>query len=272
MSTAISFGLVVYNEAGLIERCLKSIADVAAEIILVHDGPCTDATLDIARRYGAQIFVREREEGSDPHRPFILREAKNDWVFMIDADEFLSPDLAGFLATFDPDTRACAAYAFKWPLWNGTRYVTSTNYRPCLFYRPLAWAIGLHNFSTQTVGAVCRQNYILEHQPKNSKIGVRLVGTTLRQRVERDARQFAKGYKILEKYNEALIPDEFKRWFASFTHFPLYCAGYNSVKHFVGSYKNTWRDGWSAVVLGLQLGLYQYKLAVALWKLKKTSK
>src|SRR5947209_4203128 len=57
---SISACLVVHDEEKLIERCLASLDGVVDEIVLVHDGPCTDRTLDIARGYGARVFERPR--------------------------------------------------------------------------------------------------------------------------------------------------------------------------------------------------------------------
>ena len=41
----ISACLVVYNEEKVIRQCLDSIKGFVDEIILVHDGQCTDKTL-----------------------------------------------------------------------------------------------------------------------------------------------------------------------------------------------------------------------------------
>jgi glycosyltransferase involved in cell wall biosynthesis len=270
MKTPITFGIVAYHESERITRCLDSIAPVAHEIIVVHDGPCRDRTLVIARRYGARTEVRSRENGSDPHRPFILRAAKHDWVFMIDADEFLSIGLQNFLRDFNP-APGIAAYAFKWPFWNGRTYVTSANYRACLFDRRKAWAIGLHNFGVQTTGAVERAPLLLEHRPARPKLGLHLLNTApFQMRIQRDAQQYAKGYVVLEKFNEHLIPDRAKRYFARFSAHPRCYALYNFIRHFFGAYKTNWRDGWHGFTLSLQLAIYQFKLAMALDRYLKT--
>jgi Glycosyltransferases involved in cell wall biogenesis len=58
MRNKISACIVVYNEEKVIKRCLDSIKNVVDEIILVHDGPCKDRTLEIAKRYTNKIFIR----------------------------------------------------------------------------------------------------------------------------------------------------------------------------------------------------------------------
>lgn len=264
----ITFGIVAYNEEERIRRCLDSIAQVADEIILVHDGSCDDQTLAIGKEYTDKVFIRDRLGGSDPHRLYILEQASNEWVFMIDADEFLSEPLKAFLAQLSVPEQ-CGAIAFKWPLWNGNVQVTKTNYRPCLFHKKKCWAIGLHNFSIQTNEDIARYDYVLEHRPKTQKVQLGLLSGGLKSRIERDAARFALGYERLEKYNEACIPPSFISWFHAYTAHPLFYAPVNLLKYFLGSYRHIYKDGWYGFILSLQLGLYQYKLAFALWKIKR---
>lgn len=265
---AITFALVVYHEEALIRRCLESIKDVAAEIMIVHDGDCQDRTLAIAGEYTDKIYVRPRLGGSDPHRIFLLQHAQNDWIFMIDADEFLSLELKNFLKTATLDA-GLGAYAFKWPLWNGARYVTRSNYRACLFYRPKAWAVALHNFSTQTVGTVVKLDYVLEHRPTQNKVSWQRFAGQLKTRLDRDARCFLQGYEALDKFNEALIPDSFPEWYKKYVARPQYYAYVNFCRHLLGSLKNTWRDGYYGVLVSVQAAIYQFKLAQRIAQLKK---
>jgi glycosyltransferase involved in cell wall biosynthesis len=267
-TTKITFGLVVYHEEALLRRCLESIKDVADEIIVVHDGPCSDKTLAIAKEYTNKVIVGDRIGGSDPHRLLILKESSNDWVFMIDADEFLSVGLQSFLknATLEANF---GAYSFKWPLWNGSRYVTMTNYRACLFNKPKVWAIGLHNFSIQTAEPIKKIDLVLEHQPAISKVSFSRFSGQLKKRLERDANCFAKGFEALPKYNEALIPETFKQWFASYLAHPLRYAFTDGIKYFLGTLKNNWRDGYYGLVVSFQAGIYRCKLAYRIYKILK---
>lgn len=268
----ISFGLVVYNEEKLISRCLESIKDIADEILIVHDGDCDDNTLNIVSNYTDKIFVRGHKGGSDPHRIFLLKQAKNDWIFMIDADEYLSKELKEFLKMVNLNKSDCSAYAFKWPIWNGEKYVTYNNFRPCLFNKNKCWAISLHNFSTQVIGDICRNNNYLEHKSKTSKFGLSIVKKNLNDRIKRDANQFLIGYDKLEKFNEELIPSSFKKWFKSYLKFPLFYAFFNFFKHFFGSFKNNIKDGPAGFVVSMQLAIYQLKLGIKIWKIKRKLK
>jgi len=91
----ISALLVVHNEEKLIKKCLDSIKDVVDEIIIIHDGPCKDRTLEIAKNYGiTEIYISSKKIGNaEPHRPFAAQMAKGEWLLPIDADEYLSDKL-----------------------------------------------------------------------------------------------------------------------------------------------------------------------------------
>jgi glycosyltransferase involved in cell wall biosynthesis len=89
----ISAVMVIYNEEKVLERALKSFCDVVEEIIIVHDGKCTDKSLEIARKYTDKVFELEHVGVAEKHRPFTYKKAKNDWILQVDADEYLSREL-----------------------------------------------------------------------------------------------------------------------------------------------------------------------------------
>lgn len=84
----ISTCIVLRNEEKVIERCLQSVKLISAEIIVVHDGPCTDNSLVIAKKYQAKIFQEKYIGEAEFHRPLTYTKAQGDWILQIDADEF----------------------------------------------------------------------------------------------------------------------------------------------------------------------------------------
>ena len=84
----ISACLVVHNEEKLIGRCLESIKNLVDEIIVVHDGPCQDKTLEIAMNFTNKIFEREQIGSMEPHLAFAYNNSHSEWMMRIDADEF----------------------------------------------------------------------------------------------------------------------------------------------------------------------------------------
>jgi glycosyltransferase involved in cell wall biosynthesis len=89
--------VLTFNEETNIEACLQSVAAWADEIFVVDSGS-QDRTVEIARRYTDNIAVHAFESYSSQrnwsldHLPL-----KNEWVFNIDADERVTPELAATL-------------------------------------------------------------------------------------------------------------------------------------------------------------------------------
>jgi len=88
----ISAVINTYNEEKNIERCLKSVKDLAEEIIVV-DMYSTDRTVEIAKKYKAKVFFHKYTRYVEPARNFALTKATGDWIFLIDADEEASQTL-----------------------------------------------------------------------------------------------------------------------------------------------------------------------------------
>ena len=86
-----SFCLITLNEEQNLPRCLKSCAGLADEIIVLDSGS-TDATEKIAREFGAR-FERQNWLGYVGQKNKVLSLASHEWIFSLDADEELSPEL-----------------------------------------------------------------------------------------------------------------------------------------------------------------------------------
>ncbi len=88
----VSCCLIVKNEIDVFERCINSIKDilkgVVDEIIVVDTGS-TDGTQQLAFELGCKVFDFEWCHDFAKARNFAVSKAKNDWVFSIDADEFI---------------------------------------------------------------------------------------------------------------------------------------------------------------------------------------
>ena len=93
MSTiSLSVILITHNEAGNISACLESVA-FADEWIVVDSGS-TDATCAIARSLGATVVPTTDWPGFGAQKNRALALARGRWVFSIDADERVTPELA----------------------------------------------------------------------------------------------------------------------------------------------------------------------------------
>lgn len=88
----ISVVLLTRNEVHNIEACLKSCS-FADEWIVVDDGS-SDGTVETARRLGAKVFSRSLGGDWASQKNFGIEQAAGPWIFLIDADERVTPDLA----------------------------------------------------------------------------------------------------------------------------------------------------------------------------------
>ena len=122
----MSLCLIVKNEEDNLPGCLGSAADLVDEVIVVDTGS-TDATKEIARRYGAKVFDFPWCDSFAAARNESLRHATGDWVFWMDADDRLDEDNRGKLrALFAGLGHDNAAYVMKClcvPDANGTSTV-----------------------------------------------------------------------------------------------------------------------------------------------------
>jgi glycosyltransferase involved in cell wall biosynthesis len=82
--------VVTFNESRNIDDCLDSVA--WCDEIVVVDSVSTDDTVERARRHGARVESRPWE-GHVRQKGYAMSLARNDWVFLIDADERVSPAL-----------------------------------------------------------------------------------------------------------------------------------------------------------------------------------
>jgi glycosyltransferase involved in cell wall biosynthesis len=197
---SISACVVVRNEEAVIEHCLKSVAGVVDEIVLVHSGRCEDRTLEIAERYGCRIFEAPDWGYGEPNRPFAYERARGEWLLHLDADEFLSPELRGRLRelTRDPEVNG---YAFVWPLWDGRRYRSVAGpYKPILFRRARTRMVGLIHAMEQVDGPVREVPLLLEHRPAGP-FALRTLATKWRYYARIQAREYTSDLRDVPCFN-----------------------------------------------------------------------
>jgi glycosyltransferase involved in cell wall biosynthesis len=88
---SISVIIITLNESSKIESCLQSVA-WASEIIVVDSGS-TDNTTEICRKYTNEVYQTDWP-GYGLQKNRALGYATSDWVLSLDADEFVTPELA----------------------------------------------------------------------------------------------------------------------------------------------------------------------------------
>jgi GT2 family glycosyltransferase/predicted Zn-dependent protease len=88
IGNSLSVCLIVKNEEQFIAQCLKSVRNLAQQIVVVDTGS-TDRTLEIAKEFGAEIHSFAWCDDFSAARNAALEHATGDWILALDADEEL---------------------------------------------------------------------------------------------------------------------------------------------------------------------------------------
>lgn len=87
----LTIAVLTFNEAHRIAGCLRSAA--FADQIVVVDSGSTDATVQMARELGAEVHSHPDWQGFAVQRNRLLTHSRGDYVFFLDADEVITPEL-----------------------------------------------------------------------------------------------------------------------------------------------------------------------------------
>jgi len=89
----ISVVINTYNAELHLAKVLESVKDF--DEVVVCDMESTDHTVEIAQQYGCKIvtFPKANHKSAEPARTFAIQSASNKWVFVVDADEVITPEL-----------------------------------------------------------------------------------------------------------------------------------------------------------------------------------
>ena len=88
---SLSAIIICHNNEATIRRCLESVS--WADEIVVVDGGSTDGTLDIVRELATKVHQPADWPGHGPQKNRALDLATGDWVFSLDSDEWITPEV-----------------------------------------------------------------------------------------------------------------------------------------------------------------------------------
>lgn len=101
----ISVVIPVYNTEKYLERCLQSVLGQTysnTEIICVNDGS-TDSSGNILEKYAATDkrikIIEQKNQGQSAARNKAIKKASGDYIFFVDADDFIHPQTLEILLT-----------------------------------------------------------------------------------------------------------------------------------------------------------------------------
>ncbi len=161
---------IIYNEEKLLDRCLSSVYGVVDQIMVFHDGPCGDRSLEIAKKYTDKVIILDHRGYIEAHMAEVLSRVNTDWVLILDADEYLSKDLRNDIKKLAEDERA-DGYSFLEPIYipdeNRYTYDVKPRRKNALLRMNKFYYIGLMHSGYMTYGNLKFTDYILEHKPSS---------------------------------------------------------------------------------------------------------
>lgn len=105
--TKLSITIITLDEEADIGDCLASVA--WADEVVVVDAGSRDRTVEICERAGARV-VRQPWLGYAAQKNLAIERATHDWIFSLDADERVTPELRRELAALLEREPECDGY------------------------------------------------------------------------------------------------------------------------------------------------------------------
>lgn len=263
----ISACLVTYNEEKVIGQCLSSLKGLVSEIIVVHDGQCSDRTIEIAKEYTDKVFVRAHVGVADEHRPFAMNQATGEWILRIDPDEFFDSvdiDKIRLLTTNDK----VDGYIFKWEMWNGTKAVYFKGLEKfCLFRKKSSHFIGIPHQVDAVDGKIERVNITLHHRPPYNNIAWKSFLKKNKSWIPVHAKYF---FPELVRHYECFnrTADDWISYAMRVRKHIVFYLVFVPIKNFLGQLKNGLWTSWAGINVVLQQYVHYFCLFWTIWKIE----
>ena len=162
----ISATVITLNEEENLAAALESLT--FADEIIVVDSESTDRTVEIARRFTDNV-ITQKFLGYAAQKNIAAEQASHDWVFNLDADERISPELAREIeALKKADAVSIAAYEMPRKVFYLGRWIRHAgwypDYKVRLYNRKqAAWQGDYVHESVKTDGQVAKLRGDLLH-------------------------------------------------------------------------------------------------------------
>lgn len=93
MKNGITVLIYTHNEQDNIVDCIKSVKQLSHNILVI-DMESTDNTLKLAEKQAVKNLVFPYSRYVEPAREFGIKQVETEWVFIMDADERMTKELA----------------------------------------------------------------------------------------------------------------------------------------------------------------------------------
>ena len=119
--------IITLNAEKYIERAIKSLQSICDEVVVL-DSESTDLTRDIAAKSGAKVFIQSFL-GDGAQKKEASKFSKNNWIFSMDADEYLADDLVEFMKKINLNDDY-DSYSFRRKNYCGDEWIKAAGFYP----------------------------------------------------------------------------------------------------------------------------------------------
>jgi len=123
----LSIAVITRNEEANLRACLASAA--WADEIVVIDAESSDATAAIAREFTERVYIRAWP-GFAAQKAYSLEQCTSPWIFSLDADERIRPELAAEIRRIIADPAALPGYRVGRRSWFLGRWIRHGGWYP----------------------------------------------------------------------------------------------------------------------------------------------
>jgi len=174
-----SFIIITFNEEVHLPRLLQSVSKLEAAIFVLDSGS-TDATVSIAKEFGAAV-LEHPFENHPKQWDYALKnfDIQTPWVICLDADQTVTPELQKRLADFKEEEYADVngIYFNRKNFFKG-RWIKHGGYSPIYLLKMFRFDVGYsdlnenmdHRFIVPGKTVIWKDGYILEENLKENNI------------------------------------------------------------------------------------------------------
>ncbi|AOM41752.1 glycosyltransferase family 2 protein [Xenorhabdus hominickii] len=244
----LSVVMIAKNSADLIADCLQSVS--WADEIIVLDSGSTDATCRIANEMGAKVYTNTQWPGFGRQRQLAQSYASGDYVFMIDTDERVTPEL-----------KSSIEHVLNNPDDNKVYSCTRLNLFMGRFMKHSGW------YPDKVIRLYCRERYQYNDNQVHESLDMQGASIVT---LKGDLRHLT--CRNLMEFQQKQL--NYARDWAKYRHEQGKKAHYLSIfSHTLGAFFKTWLlragflDGKQGLVLAMVNAQYTFNKYAALWEL-----
>lgn len=240
--------VITLNEENQIANCLESVKKIADEIVVVDSGS-VDATCEIAKGFGAKIYLRNFDNYAN-QKNFAAEKAFGEWILSLDADEVISPELGEEIVKATND-KSLKFDAYSIPRKNIIfgKSIKYTRWQPELDRHIWLWRRGRGKW----VGMV-HEEVVVDG----------MVGKLKNAKIHYQYETISEFMEMMDKYSELEAEKRVKTG-VKFSYFRfLFGPLYNFLVRFI--YRLGFLDGWRGFFLSFLMAIYYLELWIKIWE------